>query len=343
MFSRHYDAVVALDGSGDFGAIQQAIDAVPYGKTPHIIFVRRGVYHERLTIRRPHLTLIGEGRDSTVIRAATANGMLDANGVRFSTAGSRTVYVDAPDFCAHALTIENSFDFRANQAKHEGDPSRIINTQAVALMVGRAADRAYFRDVALSSFQDTLYLRGGRSVFEHCHISGTVDFIFGQGIGLFKQCQILARRRDDVAEGEWGYITAPSTPITQRFGLVFKACRLEKEPGVPVGSYALGRPWHPTTTFGDGRYADPNAIGHAAFLHCQMGDHIYGWDKMSGRDIRQQLIWFHPQDSRFWEYANQGCGAGITPARPQLSEAESACYDDISILDGWDFTRVASG
>ncbi|MGB5123554.1 MAG: pectinesterase family protein, partial [Vibrio fluvialis] len=88
MLSRHYDAVVALDGSGDFGAIQQAIDAVPYGKTPHAIFVRRGVYHERLTIRRPHLTLIGEGRDSTVIRAATANGMLDANGVRFSTAGS---------------------------------------------------------------------------------------------------------------------------------------------------------------------------------------------------------------------------------------------------------------
>ena len=70
MLSRHYDAVVALDGSGDFGAIQQAIDAVPYGKTPHAIFVRRGVYHERLTIRRPHLTLIGEGRDSTVIRAA---------------------------------------------------------------------------------------------------------------------------------------------------------------------------------------------------------------------------------------------------------------------------------
>jgi len=153
----------------------------------------------------------------------------------------------------------------------------------------------------------------------------------------------LARRRDDVAEGEWGYITAPSTPITQRFGLVFKACRLEKEPGVPAGSYALGRPWHPTTTFADGRYADPNAIGHAAFLHCQIGDHIYGWDRMSGRDVRQQLIWFHPQDSRFWEYANQGCGAGITPARPQLSEAESACYDDISILDGWDFTRVARG
>lgn len=49
-------------------------------------------------------------------------------------------------------------------------------------------------------------------------------------------------------------------------------------------SYGLGRPWHPTTTFEDGRYADPNAIGQTVFLNTSMDDHIYGWDKMSGKD-----------------------------------------------------------
>ncbi|MDT9694187.1 hypothetical protein Q5762_38830, partial [Streptomyces sp. P9(2023)] len=86
----------------------------------------------------------------------------------------------------------------------------------------------------------------------------------------------------------------------QSFGLVFKDCRLKKETDVPAKSYALGRPWHPTTTFADGRYADPNAVGHAVFINCEMDDHIYGWDKMSGKDIDQQTIWFYPEDSRFW-------------------------------------------
>lgn len=333
MIHPEYDAVVALDGSGDFTSLQQAIDAAPRHGRPYVIFVGAGIYHERVTITRPQLTVIGAGPQCTIIRAATANGMLDDNGVRISTAGSRTVYVDAADCCIQSLSIENSFDFRANQAKATDDPSRIEHTQAVALMVGRMAVRTRFRDVSLVSYQDTLYLRGGHSRFEHCTISGTVDFIFGQGAGVFHQCEIIARYRDDVRLGDvWGYITAPSTPSRQYFGLIFTHCRLSKEAGVPAGSYALGRPWHPTTTFADGRYADPDAIGQAAFLYCELDDHLFGWDKMSGRNIDQQVIWFEPEDSRFWEYANTGPGAGCGGYRPQLSEEDVARYREAGMV-----------
>ncbi|WGY45473.1 pectinesterase family protein [Vibrio sp. ABG19] len=332
-----YDVVVAQDGSGDFISVQQAIDAAPRDNQQFVIYIRNGVYKERLNISRDRLYLIGEDREHTIITASYANGTLDKNGVRMGTSGSRTVYVDANDFKARTLTIENGFDFIANQAKSDDDPSKLQHTQAVALMVSRTADRAQFKDVNLVGYQDTLYLRGGRSVFEQSRISGTVDFIFGHGTGLFKQAEIIARDRDDVESGGvYGYITAPSTNINQPFGLVFKDCRIIKEPGVPANSYGLGRPWHPTTTFSDGRYADPNAIGHAAFINCEMDNHIYGWDRMSGKDINQQPIWFYPSDSRFWEYGNWGEGAVSVAQRPQLSDEDNLAYQDNVILAGWE-------
>ncbi|WP_238787767.1 pectinesterase family protein [Vibrio furnissii] len=331
-----YDVVVAKDGSGDFTSVQQAIDAAPQNNQQYVIYIRKGIYPERLNITRNNLYLIGEDRDRTIITASFANGTLDANGVRTGTAGSRTVYVNALDFKARTVTIENGFDFNANQAKDANDPTKLRDTQAVALMVAQKADRAQFKDVNLVGYQDTLYLRGGRSVFEESVISGNVDFIFGHGTGLFKSTELVARNRFDVAPGTpYGYITAPSTNIEQPFGLVFKDCRLTKEEGVPADSYGLGRPWHPTTTFADGRYADPNAIGHAAFIDCDMDDHIYGWDKMSGRDIDQQTIWFYPQDSRFWEYESRGPGAALGEQRPQLKTAALSQYSDDKVLSGW--------
>ncbi len=330
-----YDVKVSQDGSADFTSIQQAIDSAPKNNQPFVIYIQNGTYQEKLHITRPNVYLIGEDRDKTIITATTANSMLDEKGQKFGTFGSRTVAVDATDFSARSLTIENGFDFPANQRKAKDDPTREKGTQAVALLVAHNGDRAQFKDINLRSYQDTLYLRAGRSYFDKSEISGTVDFIFGHGTALIENSDIVARYRDDVEAGNpLGHVTAPATDIKSAFGLVFKNCNLTKEANVPAASYSLGRPWHPTTNFADGRYADPNAIGHTAYIDCQMDDHIYGWDKMSGKDIKGEKIWFHPQDSRFWEFASQG--AGVQKAeRPQLSKNEAAKYTTQNILSQW--------
>ncbi|WP_432454235.1 pectinesterase family protein [Agarivorans sp. QJM3NY_29] len=332
-----YDVVVALDGSADFQSVQQAIDSAPSDGSPYVIYIRNGQYQEKLEIKRDNIYLIGEDRDKTIITATTANSMLKPNGKKFGTTGSRTVNVDAKDFSARSLTIENGFDFPANQAKSADDPTRQRGTQAVALYVGKKGERVQFKDVNLRSYQDTLYLRGGHSYFDQSQISGTVDFIFGHGTGLFENSNIVARNRNDVKTGNaYGYMTAPATNIDHEYGLVFKNCHLSKEAGVPANSYGLGRPWHPTTRFTDGRYADPDAIGHSAYLNCEMDDHIYGWDKMSGKDINKNKIWFHPEDSRFWEYASRGAGAKTNlEKRPQLSQQQASKYTTSNILAGW--------
>lgn len=59
-FVRHYDFVVAKDGSGDFFTIQEAIHAVPdfrkAGRTT--ILVRKGVYKEKWLFLKARLVFL---------------------------------------------------------------------------------------------------------------------------------------------------------------------------------------------------------------------------------------------------------------------------------------------
>lgn len=337
--SADYNAVVSAAASSahnSFKTIGEAIASAPADNAPFVIYIKNGTYHERLTITRPNIHLQGESRDGTIIAADTAAGALKPDGSKWGTYGSNTVKVDAPDFSARSLTIRNDFDYLGNEAKNSDDPTKVKDTQAVALLVSENSDRAYFHDVNLVGYQDTLYVKGGRSFFEKCRISGTVDFIFGNGTALFDDCDIVARTRVNPGDESFGYLTAPSTDINQKYGLVFTNTRVIKESNaVPAKSYALGRPWHPTTTFPDGRYADPNAIGQAVFLNTQMDDHIYGWDKMSGKDIKGEKIWFQPQDSRFFEYQSSGAGAEKNEGRRQLTAEQAAEYSKEKVLAGW--------
>ena len=71
--SRPYNAdiIVALDGSGDFIKIQDAINAVPSNSDRRtIIYLKRGLYNtEKLIIPadKKNVTFIGESRDETII------------------------------------------------------------------------------------------------------------------------------------------------------------------------------------------------------------------------------------------------------------------------------------
>lgn len=99
----------------------------------------------------------------------------------------------------------------------------------------------------------------------------------------------------------------------------------------------LGRPWHPTTQFSDGRYADPNAIGKAVFIHSWMDAHITtdGWYAMGGTAKDGTKIPFLPEDARFFEYQNTGPGAKINTKRRQLTTAEAQHYSREKILGDW--------
>lgn len=233
--------VVAKDGSGDFTSIQKAVESCksfPYETIT--IFIKKGVYHEKVRIPawNTKITLIGENRDSTIITYGDYFARIDKG--PNSTFYTATLLVQARDFRAENLTIENS-------AGPVG--------QAIALDL--EADRCAIIHCKILGNQDTVYCAGAlaRQYFRDCVITGTTDFIFGEATALFEKC-ILVIKSDS-------YFTAASTPSYARFGFVFKDCTLKGTPGTKKA--LLGRPWR--------KYAK------TVFLHCELGDCIAaaGW------------------------------------------------------------------
>lgn len=238
-----YEIVVAQDGSGDFTTIMDAIDATKAFPDKRItIHVKNGIYREKVRVPswNPLLSIIGENVEQTKI---VWNDYFDKiNRGRNSTFYTATFLVDANDFYAENLTIENS-------AGEVG--------QSVALHV--ESDRCVFNNCRIMGNQDTYYGAGEKShqLFLNCYIEGTTDFIFGEATVWFEKCIIKSKGNS--------FITAASTNKDNPFGFVFRNCEIIASEGVV--KVFLGRPWR--------KYAK------TVFLNCNLGKHIVseGWQE----------------------------------------------------------------
>jgi pectinesterase len=108
---------VAQDGSGDFKTIQEAVNNVrDLGKEQVPIYIKNGIYHEKLVIPswKTHISLIGEDKDNTIITNDDYSGKAVPGGKdafgrdKMSTYTSYTVLVAGDNFVAENLTIENT-------------------------------------------------------------------------------------------------------------------------------------------------------------------------------------------------------------------------------------------
>ena len=286
--------VVAQDGSGDFTSIQEAIDAAPdYSHENYTrIYIKAGIYREMVTI--PHnkfrLHIVGEGADRTIVsfgkyaRQAWADtrskeGETDPRsripGV-IGTSGSATMYIHSSYVTLEGLTIENC----------AGEGKEIA--QAVALFTD--GDFICLRNCRLLGNQDTLYTYGRygkdggikRNFYQNCYIEGTTDFIFGPSICYFENCTIHSKKNS--------YVTAASTLQGQKYGYVFRNCRLTADE--QITKCYLGRPW--------GAYAK------TVFIDCWLGPHIlkegwHNWEKPGKPNTEK--------NSYYAEYGSYGPGA----------------------------------
>jgi len=321
---------VPVNGLPTFTTLGAALAAAPAKAVrPHVVLLRNGRYREKLSVDKPNIALVGESRDGTVITFDAVADTPAPGGGTLGTRGSFTLRVTAPDFRAEHLTIENTFDYAGNAAKPDSDPTKVRNTQALALATTDGSDRAVFDDVKLLGGQDTFFANAGRHYFHRCVIAGHVDFIFGAGQVVFDDCDIISRDRGDSTNN--GYITAPSTDVGKPYGFLFVRSRLKKEsPRMAPRSVALGRPWHPSAT--------PTAMGSAVFIACWMDNHIspMGWDRMSSVDSTTKVrYWFEPGNARFFEYGSTGPGAITSATRRVLSDGDARTYTIDRVLGGW--------
>lgn len=295
-YIRHYDYVVAQDGSGDFFTVQEAINAVPdFRKNIRsTILVRKGTYKEKIIIPESKINISLIGEDGAVLTNDDFANKKNVFGENMGTSGSSSCYIYAPDFYAENITFENS--------------SGPVG-QAVACFV--SADRAFFKNCRFLGFQDTLYTysKQSRQYYEDCYIEGTVDFIFGWSTVVFNRCHIHSKRD--------GYVTAPSTDKGKKYGYVFYDCKLTAEP--EATKVYLSRPWRP--------YAQ------AVFIRCELGKHILpeGWNNW-GKKENEKTAFYAEYESR-GEGASPKARAAFSRQLKNLKgyEIETVLAGD----DGW--------
>ncbi|XP_010440281.1 PREDICTED: probable pectinesterase/pectinesterase inhibitor 58 [Camelina sativa] len=221
------DVVVAQDGSGQYKTINEALSVVPKAnQKPFVIYIKQGVYNEKVDVpkKMTHVTFIGDGPTKTKI-----TGSLNYYIGKVKTYHTATVAINGDNFTAKNIGFENT-------AGPEGH-------QAVALRV--SADYAVFHNCQIDGYQDTLYLHSHRQFYRDCTISGTVDFIFGDGKVVLQKCNIVVRKP---MKGQSCMITAQGrTDERESTGLVLDNCHITGEPEyIPVKSINkayLGRPW----------------------------------------------------------------------------------------------------
>lgn len=230
---------VAQDGTGDYTSVQAAIDALPQDNQPRLLYIAAGTYAEKIILGPGHNNLIvmGESAETTILTWNDSAGTL-VNGEALGTQNSASVAIRSYDVVVQNLTIQNTF---ANR-------SGLSDTQAVALRTD--SDRVAIYDCRIVGYQDTFYLKNaGRVYCEACYIEGNVDFIFGDAVGYFVDCQLHCNRQESV-------LTAAATLEGSRFGFVFENCTITHIEGADFNgktftTFHLGRPWKnkPKTVF----------------------------------------------------------------------------------------------
>ncbi|XP_052183974.1 pectinesterase/pectinesterase inhibitor PPE8B-like [Diospyros lotus] len=267
------DVVVAADGTGTFTKLMDAVSAAPdYSSRRYVIYVKKGIYNEYVEIdkKKWNLMMVGDGIDVTVISGNRS--YIDG----WTTYRSTTFAVKGQGFIARDMTFQNT----AGPEKH----------QAVAFRSD--SDLSVLFRCAMRGYQDTLYAHSMRQFYRECEITGTVDFIFGDGTVVFQNCRILARKG---LQNQKNTITAQGRKDpTESTGFSIQFCNISGDAelltsGNSTLSY-LGRPW--------------KLYSRTVIMQSYISNAIRpeGWLEWNGDFALNTLF--------YGEYSNYGPGAG---------------------------------
>ena len=252
--------------------IQKILDSLSH---PATIYLADGEYNAKLWIKSDNVKIIGQNRETTVIKWDDFARKNHADGREYNTFRTYTLCVTGNGCSLENLTVLNS----NTDARKAG--------QCVALSVN--APLFYAKDIDLKSEQDTLftapfpddlviryagltddptyydgfipkkqlYMEGGSvQIYQNCRIYGNVDFIFGCAEAYFDRCALIS-----VADSrEHGFVAAPAHSLKQKRGYSFIDCDFVCG-GAAEGSVYLARPWRD--------------FGKCDFVNCTLGAHIH--------------------------------------------------------------------
>ncbi|KAL3625420.1 putative pectinesterase 53 [Castilleja foliolosa] len=290
---------------GDFTSIQEAVDSLPLVNLVRVVIrVHAGVYKEKVAIPplKSFITIEGAGADKTIVEWGDTAQTPGPKAQPLGTYGSATFAVNSPYFIAKNITFKNTTPVPAPGA---------IGKQAVAFRI--SADTAAFVGCKFLGAQDTLYDHLGRHYYKDCYIEGSVDFIFGNGLSFFENCEVHA------IAPLTGAVTAQGrSSILDDSGFSFVNCKVTGS-----GVLYLGRAWGP--------------FSRVVFAYTYMDNIIIpkGWYNWG--DPSRQMTVFYGQ------YKCRGAGAnfaGRVSWSRELTDEEAKPFISLSFIDGSEWIRL---
>ena len=195
--------VVDINGKGNFTSIQSAINSLPdFSDKPSVIKIKKGVYKEKIYLKKNNIALQGESRDNTIITYAIARD--EWRCTHPDDWGVATINIDANDITLKDLTITNSYGFDAKEDRVIDCPADTVTHKKTITKTGHqmalrsmdSATRLKAINVHFRSFAgDTVSpwnTENGMFYFKDCVIEGGVDFYCPRGWAYAENCTFIA-------------------------------------------------------------------------------------------------------------------------------------------------------
>jgi len=194
--------IVDAGGKGDFKTIQEAINSLSASDpNPRTIYIKKGIYKEKLYIEKANIVFEGEDREQTIITEAIARDEWRCS--HPDDWGVATMNVGANDIVLKNLTITNSFGFDWTKEIVVDCPSDTVTGKRKLVKNGHQMALRTLHATRMKAINCHFRSFGGDTVspwevdnglwyFKDCVMEGGVDFYCPRGWAYAENCEFIA-------------------------------------------------------------------------------------------------------------------------------------------------------
>lgn len=231
--------VVAQDGSGDFKSIQEAINSLPEkSDNQRVIFIKKGIYQEKIYIEKNKITLKGENQNQVKIVISEAREIWRCN--HSDDWGVATINLKASDITLENLTINNEYGFLVKKdstiiCPQESNNQKVVKriSHQMALRAMPGATRLIVKNCTFRSLGgDTVSpwdTENGMYYFKNCTMEGDVDFYCPRGWAYAENCTFICHNKSAAIWHDGSVHKSSRT--------VLKNCTFQGDAGFKLGRY----------------------------------------------------------------------------------------------------------
>ena len=214
LFLKAQDVTIIVDanGKGNFQTIQEAVNSLPDSSSQdRFIYIKNGVYKEKIYIRKSHVVLKGENREKTIITGCIANGIYTCDHPYEKNTG--IVNLEGNDLTFMNLTIENTYGLTAPDSSliiecldtltNQMKKRTITKTTHQFALISYNNTRLKVINCILRSWgADTVApwnTQGGMYYFKDCIMQGGTDFYCPRGWSYAENCTFVCLKSNSAS------------------------------------------------------------------------------------------------------------------------------------------------